>query len=231
MEEVWLEPAYAKQYADKSISPELNWYEEFITFPAMLELLPKRSNKIFKLLDYGCGSGEYTKKLNDLFPGVVGTDISAAMIKIANARYPEIEKFVWDFHNKFPLDTTFNVIFSKLVVHFVDDLDLFAKTCNSLLKRDGTVIFATTHPFYSRRESGKYFESTHYSFDLDEAKGAATFMHRSFESYIEPFLRQGFALTGIKEPDTPKEITKKLGVKRVKMNSPKRLILRFTKIS
>lgn len=226
MEEAWLEKSFAKQYSEKVRDPQENWYEEEITFPKMMKLMPA-PNKNVSVLDYGCGSGEFTKILSEFYPDVVGADVSAAMVELAREAAPEMEFLVWDYREKYPKNRKFDVIFSKLVLHFIEDLDEFARVLYGLLKPGGVIVLATTHPLYSKREAGKYFETSKYQFDVHGNKGLAVFLHRSFEGHIEPFLRNGLVLSGISEPAIPKEITKKYGVRRVKMTTPKRLILRF----
>ena len=225
---LWLNRKFSKQYSERSADKKQDWEEFEITFPSMLELMPASKDMI--VLDYGCGSADYTATLASIYKTVIGTDISLPMIEISRERHPDIKTFVWSIDDgEFPENIKFDVVFSKLVIHFIKDLSIFAKVMSGLLKKNGTIIVSTTHPDYSRKETGQYFQVMQYEREILGMKDKMSFVHRDFQEYIEPFLDNGFVLTGIKEPLVSKTITDKYQIRRAKMNMPRRLILRFQK--
>lgn len=59
--------------------------------PGLLEILRQNGIKTGLVVDLGCGSGLWARELSDSGYGVLGVDISPAMIAIARKRVPEGE--------------------------------------------------------------------------------------------------------------------------------------------
>jgi 2-polyprenyl-3-methyl-5-hydroxy-6-metoxy-1,4-benzoquinol methylase len=49
-----------------------------------------RFNFPFKILDAGCGTGNYTKFLNDLGFNCLGIDLSDKLLEVAKSKFPTI---------------------------------------------------------------------------------------------------------------------------------------------
>ena len=65
--------------------------------PGILNLLVRSGITEGRIVDLGCGSGIWAKELVNSGYGVVGVDISPAMIEIARRRVPEAEFHVQSF--------------------------------------------------------------------------------------------------------------------------------------
>lgn len=75
----------AREYHDMRLKK--SFYNEMIEMPAMLKILGNIKGK--KILDWGCGSGLYIKKLKGKCAEIKGFDISPDMVKIAIEMNPE----------------------------------------------------------------------------------------------------------------------------------------------
>lgn len=59
-----------------------------------------RRNKCRRVLELGCGLGEFTARLGEVSPAVLGVDISETAIKKARIKYPDINFEVADLLNE-----------------------------------------------------------------------------------------------------------------------------------
>lgn len=88
------------------------------------------------IIDIGCGPGNSTKVLADMFPNsrIIGADFSEEMITQARSNYPDIEFIMFDAQNDFPkLTEKFDVIFSNACIQWVPDhKKLIAEMMNAL---------------------------------------------------------------------------------------------------
>lgn len=88
--------------------------------PKILEKLNEEEN-LGRLIEFGCGTGYFTKTLANKSENIVSTDISEEMLEIANERLKGIEFQVMDIQDcKFD-DETFDTAFMGLVLLFADD--------------------------------------------------------------------------------------------------------------
>lgn len=94
-----------------------------------------------KLLDVGCGRGDFSKGFKDLGLEVFGLDINRPqpeMLKGVKVRYVNIES------DKFPFgDKSFDIVFSKSVIEHLRSPDNFIKEIHRVLKPGGVVIMLT----------------------------------------------------------------------------------------
>lgn len=225
----WENPELAKEYAKKVANAEINWYEYEVNLPALITLMPVGVQSV---LDYGCGAGDITVILAKKFTEVEGSDSSQGMINIAKRDYPDVKIFKWDgtaeLQNK---QGYYDVVFSKLVVQFIDDLDGLARQLNSVLKPEGHLVFSVPHPLRTViKTKGEYWQQTLYSNEIGSYGIEVTMIHRSLRDYVKPFTKNGFVLEVLDEPVIPNDVGKKYNQTPEDMNLPKRLNLRFRKI-
>lgn len=224
MENVWTNPALVEAYAQKN-DPK-DWYEREVNMPAMMSLLPKERAK---LLDHGCGTGDFTAELGALHE-VEGTDISPRMIELARAAHPNITFTVWDGMSQYPDARIFDVVVSKLVLMFLEDLNAFAERSRELLVPDGSLVFSVAHPMSTSRKVTDYFAETPYDAEIGDSGIRTVMIHRTLETYLRPFIEHGFVLTALTEPRITSEQSKKYNVSADELIVPKRLIARLTRI-
>jgi len=94
-----------------------------------------------KLLDVGCGRGDFLKSFKDLGLNVYGIDIEKSKSEIAR----NVEIYNCNFElNSFPFeDNFFDIIFSKSVIEHLKTPDSFIKEIYRVLKPGGTAIVMT----------------------------------------------------------------------------------------
>lgn len=190
-------------------------------FPSMLQLLGKIKNK--KLLDLGCGFGEYAKVYASKGAIVTALDNSQKEIEYAQKlNIPNVRFMVTDISRKFPFDNnSFDIITSSLVFDHLLKLKPLFKECHRILKHRGIMIFSITNPIFYQEKSlagkikilgktitfGNYFERR----KIIRRWGGTAIMehyHRPLEDYFSAFLENGFELLRFREPQPKtKEIT------------------------
>lgn len=156
--EVYNDREFAAKYSERI---DLNSLNALYERPATLSLISV--SKGMKVLDAGCGPGEYTEHLAGLGAEVTAVDFSDEMIRIAktkntNAKFINANlNYTLDFLN----DNEFDLIVSSLVIHYIKDLHLLFSEFNRVLKVNGTLVFSTHHPFQDFRlhPDGNYFET------------------------------------------------------------------------
>lgn len=113
-------------------------------------LLPMQINPL-TILDLGCGTGARMRQVGRLFPKsrIVGMDMSAAMLKKAAARRGWFEKprEIQGEATALPLaGGTIDLVFSNLLLPFVDDLPACLGEVARVLRPDGLFVFSTLGP-------------------------------------------------------------------------------------
>lgn len=99
-------------------------------------LQPKAGENI---LDLGCGTGDLTKKIQDVGATVIGIDSSAEMIATAQAKFPNINFQVGDAR-KLPFEESFDAIFSNAVLHWVPEKEKAISSMYKSLKKGGRMV-------------------------------------------------------------------------------------------
>lgn len=100
---------------------------------------PKKGDKI---LEIGCGDGEFTKRLVSLDAQIVGTDVTPALIKKAQKTFVKkgIKFFVDDAEKMEIKNESFNVVCGISILHHID-LEKSLKECFRVLKKGGKLFF------------------------------------------------------------------------------------------
>jgi len=99
------------------------------------------------LVEFGCGTGFYTRVLSEKAESVVATDISPGMLEVAKEEIKaETVKFQLEDCQKtsFP-DGAFDTAFMSLVIHFTDPERTLAEM-HRVLKRGGALIITNLDP-------------------------------------------------------------------------------------
>ena len=118
-----------------------------IEIPIMKSFLPDLENKT--ILDLGCGSGDM-----DIYfvskgaKRVVATDISVNMIENAKDinNHKNIEYLVLKMEDIDSLQEKFDIVYSSLAFHYIEDFDLLLKNIYNLLKPNGILVFSQESP-------------------------------------------------------------------------------------
>ena len=99
-----------------------------------------------KILDIGCGGGLISEPMSRLGASVTGIDASKKNIKVASIHAKKNSLNI-NYINKSPEQMKnsekFNVILNLEIVEHVNDIDLYIKSCQNLLDKDGLMFTAT----------------------------------------------------------------------------------------
>jgi ubiquinone/menaquinone biosynthesis C-methylase UbiE len=213
---------FALEYHAKRNSFKESFYNTFIELPAISALV-KEVVRNKKVLDLGCGTGIFTKKIHEWEGKVIGIDFSEAMINIAKDESPLIEFYILDAERtNFP-DNEFDIVTNSLMIHYFDDLNNLFREINRILKQNGLFIFSFHHPFNEVIEKidindrienilNDYFNEKEYSWKMLEGMNLISY-HHTFETVSKSLYNNGFLIQIIKEP-RPIEEGKKIDENR-----------------
>ena len=108
-----------------------------------------------KILDLGCGTGEFTEEISKLGYDVKGVDINPPEGDKYETTDLSCEKTPWE-------DESFDIIFSKSVIEHFRDPDKLVNEAHRLLKPGGIFICMTPSWKHAYKEQF-YIDHTHYS--------------------------------------------------------------------
>lgn len=107
-----------------------------------LNLIDKNSNA--RLLDIGCGDGEFTMRIIEKLKTdeVYGIEIDPNKAKTASEKGIEVK--ICDVNKPFPFnDCYFDIVTTNQVIEHLHNLDNFFKELYRILKKDGQAIIST----------------------------------------------------------------------------------------
>lgn len=139
--------AYDAHVSDPSDSTYHSFYEK----PAMRAELPDLRG--MSAISIGCGSGVDAKWLADNgAEKVVGIDISEGLIGIARKKHKGIDFHVMDMEKLAFEDESFDLAYSSLAIHYLDDWTQSLRETRRVLKPGGKYVFSCGHPIDSAME-------------------------------------------------------------------------------
>ena len=139
---------HAKDYTAHVRNASNSVYHAYYEKPAMYALVPDVNGK--RVLSLGCGSGEDSQYLKSLGAiNSVGVDISKGLIDIAKKSYPDCEFSVMDMEHLSSPDNSFDVVYSSLAIHYLEDWTKVFEGMFRLLKPGSHFLFSCGHPIYS----------------------------------------------------------------------------------
>jgi ubiquinone/menaquinone biosynthesis C-methylase UbiE len=198
-------------YHAKRTNPRTSFWNDQLDYPAVSELL-RGLLKGRKVLDLGCGSGIFTKKIQRSGGKVVGLDRSKVLLEIAREENPTIP-FIQGSALKLPFPQgRFEIVSSNLLIHYFRNLSNVFKEVARVLKPGGRFVFSFHHPVnevVTRKEvSGKthailtsYFHERPYRWKMLQMKMVS--YHHTFENVFEALYRTGFRVERLLEPTPP----------------------------
>lgn len=135
-------------------------FNEFIEMPAVFDLI-KEFPHVKSVLDVGCGSGIYSKKLFELGYDVTAIDSSENMISIAKKYCGDLSiNFINTSFESFEVDRKFDMILGSFLIGYFDNLDYLFEKMADLLADNGIVVVSGVHPI--RESSSKDFEDGYF---------------------------------------------------------------------
>jgi len=213
-----------KKLRDKATS--LN---EALEQPALWSLVGDRLDGL-KVLDLGCGFGNFSRKARALGAlSVTGVDISENMLAEAKKRTsdPRIEYRRASMEELELEPQIFDLVVSSLMLHYVCDYPSALRKIASCLKPGGRLVFCVEHPINTARtgqewiripdpDSGADADLLYWPVDRYRPEGeigvkwfvdGVVKYHRTMETYINGLIDAGFALRRLLEP-APAEATR-----------------------
>ena len=106
----------------------------------------KNPLKDIKILDVGCGGGLLSEPMCRLGATVTGIDASDKNINVAKIHSQKDNlkiNYFCSSPEKFKINDKFDVILNMEIVEHVEDVNLFLRSCNKLLKKNGIMFIAT----------------------------------------------------------------------------------------
>ncbi len=187
-----------KQIIARNFSKCADFYDRYsdIQRKSALEVLGRlESHSFSKVLEIGCGTGNYTLLLRKKFEKarIIALDISDRMVEVAQAKLKneDIEFIVADGESGQFSDEEFDLITSNACFQWFEDLETALTRYRSLLKNNGLILFSIFGPL-TFRELSASLESL-----LEEAPVAANeFIDKE---KIDNILRNNFKDVGIRE--------------------------------
>ena len=190
--------------------------------PALFSLSPDLTGKA--VLDLGCGYGENCAEFKSLGAArVLGVDISEKMLAVACEENPEIEFIRADMSDLSFLDEKFDVVFSSLAVHYVEDFPSFVKDVYGVLNEGGCFIFSQEHPLttapiwgasWMRDENGEVLHYKLTDYGRPGFRSTKWFVegvekyHRRFSDIVNSLCEAGFVIEKMIETTPDEEIVK-----------------------
>jgi len=141
---------------------------ELIEIPIIKDMLPNLKGK--KILDLGCGNGGMSKYfIEQGASSVLAIDLSENMINEAKEKNsdPKITYLVLGMEKISKIDTKFDLVFSSLAFHYIEDFNKLLKDIHNLLNDDGILLYSQEHPIAT---SCKYHKEMKSSIFIDEKR-------------------------------------------------------------
>jgi len=177
------------------------------------------------ILCVGCGGGEECAHIKSLgAKKVIGVDISKSLIERAKEKFPDIEFYVMDMEKlKFP-ESSFDLVYSSLVLHYVKNWIKVLSEIKRVLKKNGFFLFSTHNPtcwsaykkedkdqklqilgFKENKKTNKIeiygdYLNTRKINDIWHGTFRITYYHKSFSSIIKDILKSGLKIVDCIEP-------------------------------
>jgi SAM-dependent methyltransferase len=190
-------------------------------WPALRGLLPDMRGK--RLLDLGCGFGWVARwAMTQGAVSVLGVDLSENMLARARAETADfhVHYLKADLESfELPQDT-FDVAFSSLALHYVEDLPRLVGQVFRSLASPGHFVFSIEHPIYmasmrpgwlATDDGGRTWPVDHYAAEGPRvtdwlAKGVRK-QHRTLGATLNTLIDAGFAIRRVVEwSPTPEQV-------------------------
>lgn len=192
---------------------------KYILIPGIKRAINKPTKNNSKLLDVGCGSGDFFELVQKKGYRYYGFDISKDMIEVAKINYPKGNFSVASTINfRKKIKIKFDVILLSMVLPAIkkkSDITKTLKEVNGALKKGGQVIISIGHPcfnhymqnyLFSRNDVSTkfngYFQSEtkfKVSQKFDKDNFLFTDYHRTISDYFNLISNAGFKINEIDE--------------------------------
>lgn len=192
---------------------------DIIEVPHIKELLPKTSG--LKVLDLGCGNGNYDLKFFRNVKKLDAIDSSKRMLNEFSQQLVKNKLFQFYLHHtkvenySYP-EGKYDLVFSTLLFHHISHLDEIISNVHKSLKKNGLFLFSVMHPLFmccrplkqSRKDSVKmkwtiedYFKRGKRAY-IWLGKPVVKY-HHLFSDYTKALISNHFQILDVREPSLP----------------------------
>src|SRR5450755_4420064 len=122
--------------------------------PALLEELGPVSG--LRVLDLGCGNGEIGRELCGAGAASYrGIDGSARMVQAARRMLKDTtgEAVLCDIEDLAEPPESFDLVLSRMALHYIADLGGVLRACHACLAPDGRLVFTVVHPVITSHDA------------------------------------------------------------------------------
>src|SRR5919198_1989929 len=182
-------------------------------WPALKRMLPPLEG--LRVLDLGCGFGAFARWAREMgADSVLGVDRSEKMLARARAQTqdPGVTYRLADIEHLAVPDTSFDLVYSSLTLHYIEDLRAVCAAIRRLLAPDGRFVFSVEHPVFTAPSNpgwqtdptgAKVWPINNYLLEgtrvTDWITPGVVKQHRTVSSYVNSLLDQGFRLIRLEE--------------------------------
>ena len=182
-------------------------------WPALRSMLPLL--KGLCVLDLGCGFGWFCRWAREMgAERVLGVDLSENMLARARAQTPDpgVTYYLADIENLELPNICFDLVYSSLTLHYIEDFGAVCATIRSLLAPGGHLVFSVEHPIFTaprhpgwqtQDDGSKVWPINDYLLEgrrvTDWITPGVVKYHRTVASYVNSLLGQGFRLVRLEE--------------------------------
>jgi ubiquinone/menaquinone biosynthesis C-methylase UbiE len=190
-------------------------------WPSIVKILPEMQG--LNVVDLGCGYGWFCRDaLQKGAKHVLGLDVSVNMLNKAREMTSDnaIVYRLEDLELLSLPEDTYDLVYSSLTFHYIENLSTLLKTIYLSLKSGGHVVFSAEHPIYSApkhpawvidNDGQKSWPVNSYQ---EEGRRVTTWLgesvikqHRTIGTYLNLLFEQGFIVTHVEEwGPTPQQI-------------------------
>jgi len=179
---------------------EGNAFHKLLLEPTQLSLLALETGE--RVLDIGCGNGQFARKMASLGVNVVGVDAADRMIENARRRTPEgaepagsVCYKVTDASDESAMLTlgedSFDAVVSTMALMDIASIAPVVRAAKRLLKPSGRLVFSVMHPCFNSTEGfTKVFEHEERDGEFIERLSVRV------TQYIKPHTHKGLAMRG-----------------------------------
>lgn len=211
--------------------------------PAVQSLLPGLRGA--RLLDLGSGFGDFCREaIARGAQSVTGVEISEKMLVEARHRTPMSEvRYVQSAIEDFQIERdSYDVIVSRLALHYVRDYALVISSIAAGLKPGGSLVFSVEHPVCTALCRGWHVnergEEDFWPVDDYGTEGArqqrwfvdgVIKYHRTIQTYVDGVLDSGLVLERLLEPQVHSNFMERRPDLRSSMRRPPLLVVKAMK--
>ena len=221
---------------------------ELIEIPQIKAMMPDIKDKM--ILDLGCGDGGMSRYFAENgAKRVLGLDISNNMIKLAKSKTQQanVEYIVGEMENISKLNEKFDIVFSSLAFHYVEDFEKLMADISGLLKPNGILLFSQEHPIataiipsnknmkkYIEINGKRYFLLSDYNNNSCRSlnwniEGVIKY-HRNFSSIINAIIKSGMSVLQVGESQADEKAVQLVEKYKYQIDRPYFLYIKAQKV-